>query len=59
MVDIDVDDIAEVNYLKPADEASETEQVQVIFKDGTEKVYRGEELPEVYQILNHWTPPMA
>jgi hypothetical protein len=58
MVDIDVDEIAEVNYLD-ASEPQETERVQVIFKDGSEKTFEGQELPQVLKILNHWTPPTA
>jgi hypothetical protein len=34
-------------------------KVQVVFKDGTIKVFEGPELPEVLAILNHWTPPTA
>jgi hypothetical protein len=58
MVDIDVDEIAEVNYLE-ADEPENAERVQVTFRDGTEKIFEGAELPEVLRILNHWTPPTA
>jgi len=51
---IDVDDIAEVNYL---DDTAET--VEVKFKDGTTERYNGLKHPEVFGILNHWTPPTA
>ena len=33
--------------------------VEVTFKDGTKRQYNGTEHPEVYAILNHWTPPTA
>jgi hypothetical protein len=58
MIELDVDEIMEVNYpdTAPPGEAS---QVQVVFKDGTSKIYEGPELPEVLAILNHWTPPTA
>jgi hypothetical protein len=58
MVDIDVDEISEVNYLDAA-EPEDAERVQVTFRDGTEKIFEGAELPEVLRILNHWTPPTA
>lgn len=54
MDQIDVDDIAEVNYL---DDRSET--VEVKFRDGRIERYNGSENPEVFEILNHWTPPTA
>jgi hypothetical protein len=59
MVEIDVDDIAEVNYFNESETVAEPERVQVIFKNGTEQIFEGADLPEVYRILNHWTPPMA
>jgi hypothetical protein len=58
MVDIDVDDIAEVNYLDGA-KPEDCERVQIRFKSGIEKIYEGPDLPEVLKILNHWTPPTA
>jgi hypothetical protein len=58
MVDIDVDEIAEVNFPEK-DSPDEAGQVRVVFKNGTEKIYEGRELPEVLAILNHWTPPTA
>lgn len=54
MNQIDVDQIAEVNY--PDDPAG---TVEVKFKDGTTKRFNGEEHPEIFAILNHWTPPTA
>ena len=54
MEQIDVDEIAEVNYL---DEPAGT--VEVVFKGGVIKRYNGSEHPEVFAILNHWTPPTA
>jgi hypothetical protein len=58
MVDIDVDDIAEINYFEPSD-SQHPEKVQVIFKNGVEKIYEAPELSEILPILNHWTPPTA
>jgi hypothetical protein len=58
MVDIDVDEIAEINYLEPSD-PQHPEKVQVIFKNGVEKIYEAPELSEILPILNHWTPPTA
>jgi hypothetical protein len=58
MVDIDVDEILEVNYLESST-PGETAGVEVTFKNGTTKVYEGPELAEVLAILNHWTPPTA
>ena len=52
MIQIDVDEIAEVNY-------QGEESVTIRFKDGTERTYRGADLPEVLEILKHWTPPTA
>jgi hypothetical protein len=54
MDQIDVDEIAEVNYL---DDTAST--VEVKFKNGATKRYNGREHPEVFDILNHWTPPTA
>jgi hypothetical protein len=54
MDQIDVDEIAEVNYLN--DTAA---TVEVKFKDGRTERYNGSEHPEVFAILNHWTPPTA
>ena len=54
MEQIDIDEIAEVNF---PDENSAS--VEVRFKDGSTKTYNGTEHPEVYAMLNHWTPPTA
>ncbi len=51
---IDVDTIAEVNYL---DEPAGT--VEVRFKDGATERFNGTDHPEIYEVLNHWTPPTA
>jgi hypothetical protein len=58
MIDLDVDEIMEVNYPEESNPAGAT-KVQVVFKNGTTKVYEGPDLPEVLAILNHWTPPTA
>jgi len=54
MDQIDVDEIAEVNYRE--DTAA---TVEVKFKDGRTERYNGSEHPQVFDILNHWTPPTA
>jgi hypothetical protein len=54
MDQIDVDEIAEVNYLNDA-----AATVEVKFKDGRTELYNGSEHPQVFDILNHWTPPTA
>jgi hypothetical protein len=51
---IDIDEIAEVNFL-----GEDASQAEVRFKDGSVKTYNGEEHPEVFALLNHWTPPTA
>jgi hypothetical protein len=58
MLEIDVDEIVDVNYLD-SPTPGETGGVEVIFKNGTIRVYEGAELPEALAILNHWTPPTA
>ena len=58
MLKIDVDEITEVNFLDGAT-PGETSGVEVTFKNGTTRVYKGAELPEALAILNHWTPPAA
>jgi hypothetical protein len=55
---IDVDEIAEVNFPDSADK-TDAQSVEVVFRNGTRKVYAGAELPEALAILNHWTPPTA
>ena len=51
---IDVDEIAEVNYL---DDASAT--VEIRFRDGSVKRYSGVDNPDIFVLLNQWTPPTA
>jgi hypothetical protein len=58
MEPIDVDEIIDVNFPDSTD-PDESQSVEVVFKDGTRKVFSGSELPEVLAILNHWTPPTA
>jgi hypothetical protein len=58
MEDIDIDEIAEVNYLEDPD-AGGQDRVEVRFKNGDTRVYSGPELAEVLEILKHWTPPTA
>jgi len=58
MLNIDVDEITEVNYLDGST-PGDANGVEVKFKDGTSRVYEGAELPEALTILNHWTPPTA
>jgi hypothetical protein len=54
MNQIDVDEIAEVNY---PDDAPET--AEVTFKNGRTQTYSAAEHPEIFEVLNHWTPPTA
>ena len=56
MLDIDVDEIQEVNYLETPGARN---AVQVIFKNGEIRVYEGPEFAEALEILKHWTPPTA
>jgi len=56
MIDLDVDEIQEVNYLH---RAGEQNAVQVTFKNGEIRVYEGEAFSEALEILKHWTPPTA
>ena len=58
MLDIDVDEIVEVNYLSTA-LPKEGDAVEVRFKNGSVTIYKGPELGEVLEILKHWTPPTA
>jgi hypothetical protein len=55
---IDVDEIAEVNFPDSADQ-TDAQSVEVVFRNGTRKVYSGAEFSEALAILNHWTPPTA
>lgn len=54
MQQIDVDEIAEVNYLDDTGA-----KVEVKFRDGRVERYNGVEHPEIFEVLNHWTPPTA
>jgi len=58
MLDIDVDDIQEVEYLN-ASPADEQGAVKITLKDGSTRTYEGPELPEALEALRHWTPPTA
>ena len=58
MIDLDVDEIREVNYLNGPDPARDN-SVQVIFKNGENRIYEGPEFAEAIEILKHWTPPTA
>jgi len=58
MLDIDVDEIVEVNYLSIA-VPGEVDAVELRFKNGVVTIYKGSELSEVLEILKHWTPPTA
>jgi len=58
MEPIDVDDIIDLNFPEFS-ESEEAQPVEVVFKDGTTKVFSGSELPEVLEALKHWTPPTA
>jgi hypothetical protein len=55
---IDVDEIIDVNFPDLPDQ-NDGQRVEVIFKDGTKKIFSGAELPDVLAVLNHWTPPTA
>ena len=54
MDELNVDEILEVNYSGPTQES-----VEVTFKDGTTKTFNGADHPEIFETLNHWTPPTA
>jgi hypothetical protein len=54
MAQIDVDEIAEVNY---SDDSAANAEVK--FKDGRTENYNAGEHPEILELLNHWTPPTA
>ena len=58
MLDLDVDEILEVNYLD-APTLGQRDAVELIFKNGEKQVYSGPEFAEVIEILKHWTPPTA
>jgi hypothetical protein len=54
MNEINVDEIREVNFSGDGNQTAE-----VIFKDGSTQTYNGADHPEIFEILNHWTPPTA
>jgi hypothetical protein len=54
MDEINVDEIVEVDF-----SGDSQETVEVTFKDGSTRTYNGLEHPEVFKMLNHWTPPTA
>jgi hypothetical protein len=58
MLDIDVDEIREVNYLD-ATTSGEQNAVLITFKNGETRVYKGAEFGKALEILKHWTPPTA
>jgi hypothetical protein len=58
MLDIDVDEIQDVNYLDTPGSAGKN-AVQIVFRNGETRVYEGQEFEEAIEILNHWTPPTA
>lgn len=51
---INVDDIREVTF-----SGENNENAEVTFKDGSTETYQGSIHPEIFEILNHWTPPTA
>jgi hypothetical protein len=57
MLDIDVDQIQEIEYLNTP--TSEQGAVKITLKDGSTRTYEGPDFPEVLEILKHWTPPTA
>ncbi|MDQ1472043.1 MAG: hypothetical protein QOJ99_3523 [Bryobacterales bacterium] len=58
MDDIDIDEIAEVNYPDDPSPGAQ-DHVEVRFKDGTTRIYSGPEVVELLEVLKHWTPPTA
>jgi hypothetical protein len=54
MDEINVDEIVEVNFSGEDEEIAE-----VRFKDGSIRTFNGREHPDVFETLNHWTPPTA
>jgi hypothetical protein len=58
MAPIDVDEIAEVNFPDSTD-GSEPQSVEVVLKDGSRRLYTGDDFAEAIAVLNHWTPPTA
>jgi hypothetical protein len=57
MLEIDVDEIQEIEYLNTP--TSEQAAVKVTLRDGSTRTFEGPDLPEVLEILKHWTPPTA
>ncbi len=57
MEPLDIDEIAAIDY--PEDAAGASETATITFKDGSTRTYSGAEHPEVFALLNHWTPPTA
>jgi hypothetical protein len=58
MLDIDIDEIQEVNYLEGPG-SDEKNAVQIFFRNGETRLYQGAEFEEALEILKHWTPPTA
>jgi hypothetical protein len=54
MNEINVDEILELNF-----SGENNEMAEVTFKDGSTKTYNCMDHPEIFEILNHWTPPTA
>jgi len=57
MLDIDVDQIQEIEYLNSS--TSEQGAVKITLRDGSTRTYEGSDVPEVLEVLKHWTPPTA
>jgi hypothetical protein len=57
MLDIDVDQIQEIEYLNTS--TSEQGAVKITLRDGSTRTFEGPDVPEVLEILKHWTPPTA
>jgi hypothetical protein len=58
MAPIDVDEIREVNFPDSIDGQLQ-QSVEVILKDGSKRLYTGDDFVEAMAVLNHWTPPTA
>ena len=54
MEELDIEEVAEVNFV-----GENAEMAEVRFKNGSTQTYNGKEHPEILELLNHWTPPMA
>ena len=57
MLDLDVDQIQEIEYLNSS--TSEEGAVKITLRDGSTRTYEGPDVPEVLEVLKHWTPPTA